>query len=100
MATMYVAWHRYATKTVGSTVMQTEGPFIASSGPIDISAGGATLNAPAGAEYADVWADVPFYYLAGPVAAKDITSKPYPANSVVQVPNIQQLSTIISGIAI
>jgi hypothetical protein len=102
MATMYVAWYTYATKVVGGTTMQTEGPFIESAPAVDISAGGVSANAPVGAEYADVWSDVPFYYLPGinPSAAKDKTSKPYPANAVVQIPAVHGTETKIAGIAI
>src|ERR1700753_2121730 len=99
MATMYVAWHKYPTKVVGGTTMQTEGSFIASE-TIDISAGGTTNQAPAGAQYATVWADVPFEFAAGiwPSPVKGATSDPSPANDPVQVPDIQPFGTQIAGI--
>lgn len=101
MATMYVAWHRYPTKAVGETTVATEGVFIASE-TIDISAGGVTGQAPNGAEYATVWADVPFEFSAGPSpsAVKGSTSMPYPAVDPAQSPNVIPGSTRIAGIAI
>lgn len=101
MATMYINWRRYPTKVVGMTTMQVEGAFI-SSETIDISAGGISSNAPPGAEYASVWADVPFEFAPGlaPVAVKGSTSEIYPASFPVQVSDVQALATKIAGIAI
>ena len=101
MATMYVAWHKYATKVIGDTTMQTEGPFIASE-TINIAAGGMTNQAPAGAEYATVWSDVAFWIASGinPTAAAGGASEPYPANEPVQVPAVVPYGTQIAGIAL
>ena len=99
MATMYIAWHQYNRTFVAGAAMQTEGPFIASE-TIDISAGGVSGVAPGGAEYATVWADVPFEFALGasPTAVKGSTSDPYPANEPVQTPQVAGMK--IAGIAI
>ncbi|WP_428491677.1 hypothetical protein [Rhodopila sp.] len=87
--TMYVAWHKWNRVFIAGVDMQTEGPFIASE-TIDITTGGSTNPAPAGAEYAAVWADAPFEFAIGlsPTAAKGNASKAYPGNDPVQVPVI------------
>ena len=96
MPTMYVSWHKFHRRPVDGMVMQIEGPFI-SSEDVDITTAHATSAAPDGAEYATVWADVPFYFKKGTGAAADNTSKPYPANAPVQVVYVDPGVTVISG---
>ena len=102
MATMYVAWHKWNRVPVNGTTMQTEGQFIASQA-VDITASAPTDPAPVDAEYAEVWADVPFYFVPGTgsvTATKDKACKPFPANVPVQVTPIRAGGTKIAGIAI
>ena len=100
MSTMYIAWHKWDHNPVNGTTMQVEGPFI-SSEAVDISGSGDGSGvAPEGAEFATVWADVPFYFKRGTGAAADSTSKPYPANVPVQVVYVKPGVTVISGVAI
>src|SRR3954468_10058645 len=87
MSTMYVAWHKWYRHGVNISLTQVEGTFI-SSEEVDISgSGNDSAVAPKGAEYATVWADVPYYFKKETGAAADSTSKPYPAYIPVQVVN-------------
>lgn len=99
MSTMYVAWHKWHRHPVNGMTMQVEGPFI-SSEEVDISTVHVSTAAPEGAEYATVWADVPFYFKNGTGAAAGSTSKPYPANAPVQVVYVNPGVTVISGVAL
>lgn len=97
MATMYISWH----KADHNARMPVEGTFISSEAVGFSSTQGQSAVAPAGAQYATVWADAAFYFRTGTgAAAKDSTSKPYPANVPVQVFGIQPGITKISAIAI
>src|SRR3954451_23845594 len=100
MATMYVASHKWYRQHVNIYLTQFEGPFI-SSEEVDISgSGNDSAVAPNGAEYATVWADVPYYFKKETGATPDSASKPYPANIPVQVVNVTPGETVISGVAI
>ena len=103
MATLYIAYHKYPLKTIGSTTMQMEGSFIASE-KVDLAAGGVSKNAPDGAQYATLWADVPFWYQIGSgltaAAPAGSTSQPVPAGAMVQTEDVVGLGTFIAASAI
>src|SRR3954452_20159683 len=100
MSTMYVSWHKWYRRGVNVALLQVEGPFI-SSESVDISGSGDDSDiAPDDADYATVWADVPFYFKNGTGAATDSTSKPYPAYIPVQIVNVTPGETVISGVAL
>jgi hypothetical protein len=101
--TMYVAYHKSNQKTVGSTALPIDGDFIASEPPIDITTGGSSKETPQGADYADVWADGPFWVKKGSATTSpsvDSTAKPVPANTIIQIQNLQDFGSQIQGYAL
>lgn len=96
---MYITFH----KKDQNSVLPFDGSFVSHVNGINISTASSEITAPAGAEYASIWADVDYYVKTGTTgtvtAAADNTNPARPAYYVEKIAVVGG-ATKISGLAI
>lgn len=97
---MYVNWMKIDQQEKAGGVLQQQGTCI-SGVAVDLSGGEAkTAVAPQGARYAIVWSDNKFAFSAGANPTASATTGTWPDNMPVEVPNVIEGKTKISGVEI